>query len=58
MSKPKPQKKKSLTTLWADIKAIRDRRPTDAQIEELNRVLNGDAPKDKKRSAHEPEAEG
>lgn len=52
------KKKKSLTTLWADIKAIRLRKPTDAQIEELNKVLNGEEPKDKKRSARHPEAEG
>ncbi len=58
MSEQKQQKKKSLTTLWADIKAIRQRKPTDAQIEELNKVLNGDEPKDKKRSARQPEAEG
>lgn len=51
------KKKKSLATLYKDIKAIRQRRPTDVQIEELNKVLDKENKKDKRKIARSPEVE-
>ena len=51
------KKKKSLASLHKDIKAIRQRKPTDAQIEELNKVLDKENQKDKRRIARSPEVE-
>lgn len=52
------KKKNPLSTLHQRIKEIRQRRPSDEKIEELNKVLNGEEPKTKKQIARPPEAEG
>jgi hypothetical protein len=51
------KKKKSLASLHKDIKAIRQRKPTDAQIDELKKVLDKENQKDKRRIARSPEVE-
>jgi hypothetical protein len=45
------KKKKSLATLHGDIKAIRQHKPSQAQIEELNKVLEKEVQNDKRRIA-------
>lgn len=52
------KKKKSLSTLHQRIKEIRQRRPSDEKIEELNKVIEQGVEKDKKRIARPPEVEG
>jgi hypothetical protein len=45
----KNQNKKSFATLASDLKKLRSRKPTAAQIEELNTLIEGPS-KDKKKS--------
>lgn len=54
---PTRRAKKLLTSLQKDIKAIRQRKPTDAQIEELNKVLEKRDPKDLRQIARTPEVQ-
>ena len=53
-----PKKKKSLSTLHQRIKAIRQRRPSDAKVEEMNMVIEQGEEKGKQRIARSPEVEG
>ena len=45
----KNQNKKSFATLASDLKKLRSRKPTAAQIEELNTLIEGPS-KDKKKN--------
>lgn len=50
-------KKKPLASLYEEIKAIRQRRPSNAQIEELNNVLDKKNKKDNRQTARKHEVE-
>jgi hypothetical protein len=51
------KKKKTLSSLHEDIKEIRQRKPLASQIEELNKVLDQQKQKEKKKIANPPEIE-
>ena len=52
-----PKKKKPLSSLYESIKSIRQRKPSAPQIDELNKVLDNEKQKDKRRIARDPEVE-
>jgi hypothetical protein len=51
------QKKKPLTSLSSIVKEARKLKPSQKQIDELNKILNEEPAKDKRQSAHPPEVE-